>query len=68
MGFKEITSDVSIGNRALAMVAEGKRISSLDDAGHNATAIKRWYKPIVARLLEMHHWGLVAGSATFRGD
>jgi hypothetical protein len=58
MSFREITSDVSIANRALGMVAEGKRISSLDDAGNNAQVVKKWYKPIVARLLEMHHWGL----------
>jgi hypothetical protein len=58
MSFKTNSSDVSIAQRALAMVAESKTISSLDDAGLNATAVKRWYKPVVGRLLEMHHWGL----------
>jgi hypothetical protein len=58
MSFKEITSDVSIANRALGMVAESKMISSLEDPGHIAQVIRRWYKPTVARLLETHHWGL----------
>ena len=58
MTFKIITSDVSICNMALGMVAESKTISSLDDPGGNAQACKRWYRPIVARLLELHHWGL----------
>jgi hypothetical protein len=58
MSFKEITSDTAICNRALGMVSESKTISSLDDPGINAQACRRWYKPIVARLLEMHHWGL----------
>lgn len=58
MSFKEYTSAVAIGNRALGMVSESKTISSLDDPGHNAQVIRRWYKPVVARLLEMHHWGL----------
>lgn len=58
MSFKETTSDTTIGNLALGMIAEGKRISSLDDPGVNAAAVKKWYKKVVARLLEMHHWGL----------
>lgn len=58
MSFKVIPSAASLGNMALAMVSESKFISSLDDAGMQANAVKRWYKPIVSRLLEMHHWGL----------
>ena len=58
MSFKITTSAVSLANMALGMISESKTISSFDDPGLNATAIKRWYKPIVARLLEMHHWGL----------
>jgi hypothetical protein len=48
---------------ALAMVSESKTISSLEDPGQNAQSVKRWYKPIVARLLEMHHWGLATKRA-----
>lgn len=64
MSFKEIASDVSLANRALATISEGKTISSLNDPGHNAQAVKRWYKPIVSRLLEMHHWGLATKRAS----
>lgn len=58
MSFKENISAVTLGNMALGMVSESKTITSLDDPGHNAEVVKRWYKPVVARLLEMHHWGL----------
>ena len=58
MSFKEITSAVAIGNRALGMISESKTITSVDDPGHNAQAIRRWYKVVVSRLLELHHWGL----------
>ena len=58
MTFKETASAVSIANRALGMVSEGKTLSTIDDAGLNAQATRRWYKPVVARLLEMHHWAL----------
>lgn len=64
MTFKQIPSAVSLGNMALAMVAESKTISSLDDPGKNAQAVKTWYKPIVARLLEMHHWGIATKRST----
>lgn len=64
MSFKKLTSDVDIGNRALGMVSESKRISSLNDAGANAAAVKQWYQPIVARLLETHHWGLATKKAS----
>ena len=58
MSFREIPSGVSLCNMALGMVSESKTITSLDDPGLNAQACKRWYKPVVARLLEMHHWNL----------
>ena len=58
MTFKETASAVSIANRALGMVSEGKTLTTVDDAGHNAQVVRRWYKPVVARLLEMHHWSL----------
>lgn len=58
MSFKETASAVSIANRALGMISESKTLSSLEDAGLNAQVARRWYKQVVARLLEMHHWGL----------
>ncbi|MDQ3024532.1 MAG: hypothetical protein M3R04_09150 [bacterium] len=58
MTFKTIPSAVELANQALGMVSEGKILTSVDDPGINAEAVRRWYKPIVARLLEMHHWGL----------
>ncbi len=64
MSFKEITSNVAIANRALGMIAESKTLSSIDDGGHNAQAVRRWYKPVVARLLELHHWGLATKHAS----
>jgi hypothetical protein len=63
MSFKEIPSAVSLANMALGMISESKVISSFNDPGNNATAVKRWYKPVVARLLEMHHWGLATKRA-----
>lgn len=57
MSFKEIESAVGLANKALGMISE-QSITSLDDPGIRAQAVKRWYKPIVARLLETHHWGL----------
>lgn len=67
MSFKELASATAIANMALGMISESKTISSMDDAGHNAQAIRRWYKPIVARLLEMHHWGLATKRASLVG-
>jgi len=62
MSFKPDNSAVAIANMALGMVSISKTLSTLDDAGINAQAVRRWYKPIVARLLEMHHWGLATKS------
>jgi hypothetical protein len=58
MTFKQSSDMVSLANRALGLVSESKTISTPDDVGAIPTAIRRWYKPIVAQLLEMHHWGL----------
>jgi hypothetical protein len=58
MTFKITTSATSLCNMALGMVSESKMLTTIDDPGHNPQACRRWYKPIVARLLEMHHWGL----------
>lgn len=58
MTFRQSTSGVEIVNNALGLISESKTISSFDDPGLNATVARRWYKRVVARLLEMHHWGL----------
>lgn len=58
MTFKHAQSSVDLINMALGMISESKTINTMDDPGHNAQVARRWYKPIVARLLEMHHWGL----------
>lgn len=58
MTFKQTTSAIDLANMALGMLGESKTITALDNPGHNAQVVSRWYKPIVARLLEMHHWGL----------
>lgn len=64
MSFKEYTSDISLVNRALAMVGETRTLASLDtDSGHVAEVARRWYKPVVARLLETHHWSLATKRA-----
>jgi len=63
MSFKEIESAVGLANKALGMISE-QSITSLDDAGARAEKVKRWYKPVVARLLETHHWGLATKRAS----
>lgn len=65
MSFRDIPSSAGIANRALGMISETKTITSIaDDAGANAQAVRKWYKPVVARLLEMHHWGLATKKAS----
>lgn len=64
MTFKQVTSGVDIVNNALGLISESKIIASFDDPGLNATAARRWYKRVVARLLEMHHWGLATKRAS----
>lgn len=57
MSFKEYPSSTQLANLALGMISE-RSISSLDEPGNVAQAVRKWYKPTVARLLETHHWGL----------
>ena len=64
MTFRQTTSGVEIVNNALALISESKIIASFDDPGLNAQAARRWYKRVVARLLEMHHWGLATQRAS----
>lgn len=58
MSFRQTPSATSIWNRALGKIAESTPIVSEDDPDQAAEACRRWYKSVVAKLLEMHHWGL----------
>ena len=59
MTFKQTASSTSLVNRALGMISESRMVSDIDeDSGFTAEVARRWYRPIVARLLETHHWGL----------
>lgn len=65
MSFKEYMSGVQLANMALGMISESRTITNIDtDTGHVAQAVRRWYKPVVARLLETHHWGLATRRAS----
>lgn len=64
MTFKQTASEVTLANRAIAMLSDSRTITSFADSGLHATVAKRWYKPVVARLLEMHHWGLATKRAS----
>jgi hypothetical protein len=60
MSFRENLSGVALANRALSRLAQTP-INSIDPAtpsGVGARAVDCWYKPTVARLLEVHHWNL----------
>lgn len=60
MTFRETISAVGLCNRALSRLSQGP-INDLvppSPAGIASRECARWYKPVVARLLEMHHWGL----------
>ena len=57
MSFKVAISDVLIANEALAMIPQ-EPIVSMSEQSLEARECQRWYKPVVAELLEKHHWGL----------
>ena len=63
MTFKQFASGVTLANRALGVIGESRTITSFGDTGLNAQVATRWYVPVVARLLEMHHWGLATKRA-----
>ena len=67
MTFKITTSAVELCNAALGMISESKTLTSIDDPGLNAQACRRWYRRVVARLLEMHHWGLATKRTSLVG-
>lgn len=65
MSFRETPSAVSLCNRALSHLAQGP-ITSVDPPAPGNEASKQcklWYKTVVARLLEAHHWGLATKQA-----
>lgn len=60
MTFRPDPSGIAICNRALSRLKQGP-ISDLDPptpVGVPSRECARWYKPVVARLLESHHWNL----------
>lgn len=66
MSFKQSYSDVTICNLALSRIKQSP-INNLEPpqpAGTAAQACARWYKPVVAKLLETHHWGLASKRVT----
>lgn len=63
MSFKVAISDVLIANEALALLPADP-IVSMAEQSLEARECRRFYKPVVAELLEQHHWGLAAKRAT----
>lgn len=66
MSFKPTPSAVDICNRALSRIGQ-EPISSLvppQPQGKASRACATWYKPVVSRLLEMHHWQLARERVT----
>lgn len=58
--FRVIETDVSMCNRALSLLGQAP-ISQLEPAlpqGAASRECARWYRPIVAGMLEKHHWNL----------
>ncbi len=63
MSFKVAISDVLIWNEALALLP-AEPVTNIAEQSLEARECKRFYKPVVAEMLEAHHWGL----ATRRGS
>lgn len=66
MTFRPDPSDVKLCNRALSLLSQTP-ITSLDPpapAGVASRECALHYKPTVARLLELHHWGLARKRGT----
>ena len=57
MSFKVPISDVLIWNKALQMLP-AEPVASIVEQSLEARECRRAYKPLVAELLEMYHWGL----------
>lgn len=62
MSFKVAISDVLIWNEALALLP-AEPVTNIGEQSLEARECRRFYKPVVAEMLETHHWGL----ATKRG-
>lgn len=57
MTFKASISDVVISNEALALLP-AEPITSMEEQVLEARECRRFYRPIVAEMLEEHHWDL----------
>lgn len=57
MSFKIAISDVLIWNEALALLP-AEPVTNIDEQSLEARECRRFYKPVVAEMLEAHHWGL----------
>lgn len=62
MSFKVTISDVLIANEALAMLP-AEPIASMNEQSIEARECRRFYKSVVAELLEQHHWELATKRA-----
>lgn len=60
MSFQVTKSDVELVNRALALLAEEPIPALEGTSGNAARTARRFYKPVVAGLLERWHWNLAA--------
>lgn len=62
MSFQEVRSEIAICNKALARIHQQPLAGSLlDPANQNKLAGRecaRWYKSVVRKLLEQHHFGI----------
>jgi hypothetical protein len=57
MSFKVAISEVLIWSEALALVP-AEPVTNISEQSLEARECRRFYKPVVAELLEQHHWGL----------
>lgn len=66
MSFKVAISDVMIWNEALALVP-AEPVTNITEQSLEARECRRFYKPVVAELLELHHWGLATKRLALAG-
>lgn len=66
MSFKVAMSDVLIWNEALALLP-AEPVTNIDEQSLEARECRRFYKPVVAEMLEAHHWGLAVKRVALAG-
>lgn len=66
MSFKVAISDVLIWNEALALLP-AEPVTNIDEQSLEARECRRFYKPVVAEMLEAHHWGLATKRVALAG-